>query len=454
MSGTIESRPASLRAILIIALPMVVSQASETINLFVDRLFLSRLGEAYLAGAMSGGLTAFTGFSLFAAAVGYVNAITAQYYGAQKYRRCARTAVQGIYASLILAPFTLLFLPLGYRLFLAVGHTQSQIILEYSYFRILIFGSLLVLLRNVFTGFFLGQGRSGIVMLANLAGMVINIPANFILIFGFAGVPALGIQGAAIGTLIGGGTSVLVFAAVYFSKKTDSIFRTRSTFRPDRELLHRLFRFGMPAGVETFLNVTAFNLFLQFMLSYGPDVAAAVTITMNYDMVAFIPMIGLSFAATAVIGQHIGGKDYEGAVTSTYVITRIAFVYAGAMMLLFILLPGQLVSIFTRGLNNPGTVIPLSITLLRMTALYTLADATQLVFAGALRGAGDTRFVMVASVIIHWIFAVTTFYLVKVVRIQPESMWGVFIFFVLILGAVMFLRFRGSQWRSIRLIEE
>ena len=77
MSGTIESRPASLRAILIIALPMVVSQASETINLFVDRLFLSRLGEAYLAGAMSGGLTAFTGFSLFAAAVGYVNAITA-----------------------------------------------------------------------------------------------------------------------------------------------------------------------------------------------------------------------------------------------------------------------------------------------------------------------------------------------------------------------------------------
>ncbi len=449
-----EKSPITYRFIFTIALPMVVSQASETINLFVDRLFLSYLGEASLSGAMSGGLTAFTAFSLFAAAVGYVNAIVAQYYGAGKFRRCARTTVQGLYASVLLSPLILLFLPLGHKLFTSVGHSPEQISLEYAYFRILISGSFLVLVRNVFTGFFLGQGRSGIVMIANLTGMAVNIPANYLLIFGKAGVPALGIEGAAIGTLVGSGVSVLVFSFFYFSKKTDSRFFTRSVFRPDRELFLRLLRFGMPAGIETFLNVTAFNLFLQLMLSYGSDVAAAVTITMNYDLVAFVPMIGLSFAATAVVGQKIGAADYPGAVRSTFMILRMSFIYAGAMILLFVFLPGPLVSIFTSGLTSPEAVIPLSILLLRMAAIYTLADATQLVFAGALRGAGDTRFVMRASVIIHWIFTGTSFVLVKIIQISPQTMWGIFIFFIITLGVIMFLRFRSNRWQSIRLIEE
>ncbi len=452
-----EQKPArsyvSYRSIFTIALPMVVSQASETINLFVDRLFLSSLGEASLAGSMSGGLTAFTAFSLFAAAVGYVNAIVAQYYGAGKYRRCARTAVQGIYASLLMAPLILLFLPLGHLLFTVVGHSAEQISLEYTYFRIIISGSFLILIRNVFTGFFLGQGKSGVVMLANLAGMIVNVPANYLLIFGKAGLPAMGIAGAATGTLIGSGTSALVFFLYYISKTTNDRFLTRTVFRPDKELFLRLLRFGMPAGVETFLNVTAFNLFLQLMLSYGSEVAAAVTITMNYDLVAFVPMIGLSFAATAVVGQKIGAADYPGAIRSSYMIMRISFVYAGSMILLFLLLPRPLVTIFTSGLSNPETVIPLSILLLRMAALYILADAVQLVFAGALRGAGDTRFVMQSSVIIHWLFAGCAFLLVKIIKISPQAMWALFILFVMSLGLIMFLRFRSNRWQSIKLIE-
>jgi MATE family, multidrug efflux pump len=445
----------TLRSILAIALPMVVSQASETIMLFADRLFLSRIGEAYIAGAMSGGLTFFTVVSLFAATVGYVNAIAAQYYGAGRLDRCAQTAAQGFYASFLLYPLLIPLMPLVRGFFVLVGHTEIQVLLEYTYFRILMYGALLVLIRNVFTGFFLGLGRSRIVMLANMAGMAVNIPANYILIFGAFGVPAMGIRGAAIGTIIGSATIVTVFASVYFGPKIRGLYNTHRSFALIPSLLFRLLRFGLPSGVETFLNVAAFNVFLQLMHSYGTDVAAAVTITLNYDMVAFIPMIGLSFAATAIIGQRVGAKDYEGAVASTSLILKIAYSYAATMMLLFLFATRPLITLFTSGIPNAGeTIIPLGIVLLRLASLYTLADATQLVFAGALRGAGDTRFVMKISVALHWLFAAAAFLLIKVLAVTPTLMWIFFITFVLCMGLVMMLRFRGGRWRSIVLIED
>lgn len=449
-----KTRPVRLRTILSIALPMIISQASETVMLFVDRLFLSRLGEAYIAGAMSGGLSSFTMIALFSSTVGYVNAIVAQYYGAGKPERCAQTAVQGFYASLIFFPLILPFLPLMRRFFIAVGHSEIQVLLEYSYFRILMFGSLLVLLRHVFTGFFLGLGRSRIVMVANLSGMLINIPANYLLIFGGLGIPSLGIQGAAIGTLIGSATINIVFTCFYLSRRFRDRYQTHRHWAFQRELFGRLVRFGFPSGVETFLNVLAFNFFLQMMLSYGTDVAAAVTITMNYDMVAFVPMIGLSFAATAIIGQRVGAKDYEGAEASTYLTLKLAYLYAGVMMCLFIFATKPLISVFTAELAGAEErILPLGMVLLRLAALYTLADATQLVFAGALRGAGDTRFVMLLSVVMHWIFAILSLYLIKVVEVSPVQAWFFFIAFVLTMGGAMFLRFRSGRWRSISVIE-
>ena len=452
--SAMQTTAPSLRTIMAIALPMVVSQASETVMLFADRLFLSRLGEAYIAAAMSGGLSFFTLASLFAATVGYVNAIAAQYYGAGRLERCAQATTQGFYASLLFYPLLLPLMPLMRRFFLIVGHSELQVLLEYSYFRILVYGSLLMLLRNVFTGFFLGLGRSRVVMAANLTGMAINIPANYVLIFGAFGIPAMGIRGAAIGTVIGSGTIVLVFALVYFGPALRKLYRTHLEFAFRPELFGRLIRFGMPSGIETFLNVMAFNIFLQLMHSYGTEVAAAVTIAFNYDMVAFIPMIGLSFAATAIIGQRVGARDYDGAVASTRLTLKIAYTYAAAMMLLFLFATRPLITLFTSGIANADArIIPLGIVLLRLAAIYTLADATQLVFAGALRGAGDTRFVMLVSVVLHWIFACVAFVLIKVVRVSPTTMWLFFIAFVLVIGVTMLLRFRSNRWQLIKLIE-
>jgi MATE family multidrug resistance protein len=443
----------TLNRLLSIALPMVVSQASDSLMMFVDRVFLSRVGELHLAASMAGGLTMFMLSSFFVGTVGYVTAIVAQYYGAGRYEQCGEATFQSILVALACYPLLLALSPLVRYLFLLAGHAPRQIELGYLYFQTLIFGSVFLVLRYALAGFFLGVGRTTVVMVSNLVGMWINIPINYVLIFGKLGFPAMGLQGAAIGTIAGNATIFGILLSFYLRGANREQFATgRSTgFRPP--IMGKLLRFGVPAGFEMFLSVTAFNLFVQFMHSYGTVVAAAVTITFNWDIVAFIPMLGMSYATTALVGQNIGAGDREEARRSTYVALRVAWVYSGTMVLLFVFGTRFLVGAFSSGFGaNASRIASLAMVMLRLAALYTLADSAQLVFTGALRGAGDTRWVMRTSIGLHWIFSGIAVFMIRFVKADPVTVWLVFIFFVVGLGLVMFLRFRGGKWREIEMI--
>jgi MATE family multidrug resistance protein len=434
---------------------MIASQASETVMLFVDRLFLSRLGKVAIAASMSGGLSAFVFTSFFAGIVGYTNAVVAQYYGAGRPQRCVETAAQGVYLSFAFFPLILLLTPLVGRFFAVMGHSPEQIEMEFTYFRILILGGVFILLRQVLVGFFLGIGESKAVMIANLTGMFVNVPLNYVLIFGKLGFPALGIRGAAIGTVAGTFTIFVILFLRYLRHRYYQKYEGGGRWRLRYDGLRRLIRFGLPAGTELFLNVFAFNLFIQLMHGMGPDVAAAVTITFNYDMVAFVPMLGLGIAVTALVGRQMGGGNPEGAARATYLALRVGYGYAAVMMLLFVFGAGPLVGVFTGGIDpNERELVALATAMLRLAAVYTLADITQLVFSGALRGAGDTRYVMLISVIIHWLLAAGALVLIRVVQAPPLSVWIFFISFVIVLGAAIYLRFRSGGWRKLKVIEE
>ncbi len=445
--------PAMLRRLLSIAFPMIISQTSETVMLFVDRLFLSRVSKLHLAAAMSGGLANFTVASLFVGVAGYVNAIVAQYYGAKQPEHCARAVSQAIFFSFTAVPVLLGVSIVIPTFFEWMGHDPEQIPLETTYARWLLAGAIILLLRHALTGFFLGIGRTRIVMLSNIAAMFVNIPLNYVLIFGVMGFPELGMVGAAIGTLGGGLTAMLILLGAYLSKRMDAMYGTRSAWRFDIAMFKRLLRFGTPAGIEIFLNLLAFNLFVQLMHGYGAEVAAATTIAFNYDIVSFIPMLGLGVATTALVGQYIGANDPEGARKTALLALRVGWIYSGAMMVLFFIAARPLVALFASGFEDTGAVSELARTMLRLVGLYVVADSTQLVFAGALRGSGDTAWVMRASALLHWIFAAVVVVLIGVVGAPPLVVWGFFIAFVLTLSLAMFLRFRSGKWTKFRIID-
>lgn len=444
----------TLKHMLAIALPMIVSQASETVMLFMNRWFVSNLGADHIPASMIGGLTQFVFTSFFTGITGYVNALAAQYYGARREGRCVEAASQGFWLSLGFYPLLLLLIPVGRLLFVWAGHSPAQVALEFSYYRILMAGSFLFLIQSVVTGYFVGRGQTRVVMIANALGILVNVPLNWCLVLGNLGFPRMGIEGAAIGTMCGTLFIVLILMGSYFLGSGYRRYGGLRSWRPQKDLLGKLLRFGLPAGAESFINVFAFNVFVLLMDSYGPQVAAAVTITFNYDLVSFIPMLGIGSAVTAMVGQCMGAGNPAGARRAAFLGLRVAYGYVGIMVVLFVAGAPYLVRFFSRGFTEAdAAIIPLAETLLRLAAIYLLADATQVIFSGALRGAGDTRWVMLLSGALHWTMATGALVFIKLLALPPVAVWIFFICFVVSMGVSMFLRHRGGKWESIRLVE-
>jgi MATE family multidrug resistance protein len=449
-----NTNSSTLKRLLIIAVPMVISQASDTIMMFADRLFLSRLGGEYLAASMSGGLTELMLSFFFIGTIGYVTAIVAQYYGSGQKEKCAEATFQAVVLAVISYPVILALSPLAKFFFTAVGQSSLQVELAYTYFQTLIFGIVFLVLRHALAGFFIGIGRTRVVMIANAAGMFVNLPLNYILIFGKLGLPAMGLRGAAIGTIGGNFVIFLIMLVFYLRRSNREEFSTHRALIVQSGILKTLLKFGIPAGIEMFLNIAAFNLFVQTMYTYGSQVAASVTVAFNWDNVAFLPMIGMGHAVTALVGQNIGAGDLSEARKTTYTGLRTAWIYSFIMLILFIFGARLLVGVFLPGGDAVnGEVSTMAVTMLRLASLYILADSAQIVFVGALRGAGDTRWVMVVSAGLYWIFAAVAVFLIKVVKVEPVTAWLCFISFLILLSLSMFLRFRGGRWTRINLIE-
>jgi MATE family multidrug resistance protein len=218
-------------------------------------------------------------------------------------------------------------------------------------------------------------------------------------------------------------------------------------------MIRRLVRFGFPAGVEQILNVAAFTFFLEFMHSYGASTAAAVTVAFNWDIVAFIPMMGMGAAVTSVVGTCIGAGDLERARRTARVALMAAWSYSGCMLILYVSCAPALAGLILRGAPGGEAAMPLAVTMIRMMSFYTLADSVQIVFSGALRGAGDTHAVMRISVALNWAFAGLSYALIRILRVDPVAVWAVYILFVVLWGLAMFLRYRFGRWKDIRLIE-
>lgn len=446
--------PGGVPELLAIAFPMIISQACETLMMFVDRLFLARLGPEYMSAAMGGGLTAFMFVTFLVGLIGYSNALVAQFLGSDRTSKCAGVVAQSLMISIAGYPLVLAAIPAGHLLFRVSGIAPEQLAPQQAYFDLLMFGTVVGLARHCLASFFSGIGRTRIVMLSAMVAMVVNITANYLLIFGIAGFPAMGIRGAAIGTILGSAAGLSVLAGLYFSRAYRSAYGVVTALRFDPDIMKKLLRYGSPTGLEFLLNILAFNMLIMTFHSYGVNVAAAVTIAFNWDMVSFIPLIGVNIGVTSLVGRYMGANDPDTAQCATMSGLKIALAYSAITFTAFGLLPGPLVSVF----RSPGAetqfdlIAPLAIYMVRLISVYVFANAVSIVFGGALRGAGDTFWAMCVSVTGHWLLAGVAIFMTRVLGAEPRVAWAVAVFLILGIGAALYLRYHTGKWRTMRVV--
>lgn len=443
---TIEKE--TLRELLTIAYPMVVSQGAFAVMIFTDRYFMSLLSPTHMAASLGGGVASFFCMSLFIGILSYANALVAQYYGKKELEKCTRVVTQGLILCLGFVPMLLV---IGYfvgSLFSFMGHTAELEILERKYFYILIFGSGIGLVKTCFASYFAGIAKTRAVMIADTLGVTINIPLTYALIFGVWHFPELGIEGAAYATIISSMVSLGIFMAFYFQRGHRSRYYVDQSLKFDRGILNRYIRLGVPSGIEMFLNVAAFNLFLLMFQSYGVVEAASAAIVFNWDIVSFVPMIGLNVAIISMVGRFVGENNLDRMREVMLSGFMIGLGYSSILAVLFVVFREPLVAVFLVDSPHSEGILHLSMFMMLGLASYVMADAIILITGGILRGAGDTRWLMWVSILLHWLMLLIQYFVIKVLGMGPKTAWLVFVATILVTALYYLLRLRGGKWRT------
>ena len=249
------------RRILKVSMPLVLSLGATTIMEFTDRLFLARYSLDAIAAATPAGIMALLAMTIFIGTTSYVSVFVAQYTGQGRPEMVGRAVWQGIYVALL---GTVVLGGLAFwaeDIFALAGHSAEIQGLESIYFRTLCLGAGIQLAGGAFGGFFTGLGRTRVVMLANMAGMLVNIPLDYCLINGIGPFPEMGIFGAGVATVLGWGviTAILWIA---MRRGEHARFRLGTDRRLRLDLWLRLMRYGLPSGMEFFLDIFAFTVFI------------------------------------------------------------------------------------------------------------------------------------------------------------------------------------------------
>ncbi|MBQ6223726.1 MAG: MATE family efflux transporter, partial [Campylobacter sp.] len=448
---TAKDEQGSIKLLLKIALPLIITTSSQSIMQFVDRMFLAWYSADTLAACLPAGLMSFALISFFMGTCGYTSVFVATYYGQKRYARLSVALWQGVILGAISGLIIAALTPVGSYIIMSSNHDSAIKVLEREYFTILcLFGGFAVI-NNALAGFFTGQGKTAITMVVNLIGNIINVVLNYGLIFGKWGLPELGIRGAAWSTIIGSLCVSAMFLSIIFSPKINKKFKIGQLFGFNKEAALRLIKYGIPNGFGFFVDIFSFSVFAFFTGNIDKISLAASNIVLTLQSISFMPMLGLAISAQILMGQYVGRKQPEYGIKSTYNALKL-----GAGYLIFIVFTFLVFSDFWLGMfagkdvgAQMAAIIKQAKPLLYLLCVFVWGDLIFLCFGDAIRGAGDTKFHMKAMVFCSILLVIGSYIIVDILNLGIMMAWGWIVFYAWITGLIMMWRFLSGRWRNI-----
>lgn len=450
-------QPGGYRDVLSISLPLMVSMSATTVMEFTDRVFLAHYSVDAIAAALPGAITSFLAICFFMGTAAYFNVFVAQYYGYGSLPKVGAAVWHGIYFSM---SATLILSGLYFvapHLFQWAGHPEAVRQLEISYFRILVMGGGIHVLGIALGCFFTGRGKTRPVMVVNIFGAMVNIPLDYALINGVWFFPELGIVGAGLATVTCWTLVTGLYIVLIFNRRNIKVYGLWREKSLDPGLIKRLMRFGLPAGVQFFLEIFAFTFFIFMVGRIGKVELVATNVAFSLDTLAFLPIMGLATSVSALVGQAVGKQHPSDGARITTSALQISMSYMAAVALLFILAPHWLVDLFrTRDISPAeyGPTKEMGVMLLRFVALYTIFDSLGMIYCGAIKGAGDTTFAMCAMGVCGLVvLVIPTWLLIEHGNANIYVAWAFATTYVCSLTIVFWWRYRQGKWRKMNVIE-
>ncbi len=448
------NQPAGGREVLRIALPMIVSTLSWAVMMFIDRVFLLWDSQPAVAASLPAAMVFFAVVCLPLGICGYTNAFVSQYFGAGRPERIGPAVWQGVWVALAATPFMLAVVPLAPTIFAVADHAADVQALEVEYFVILMYGAGFMLVGEALQGFFTGRGLTKTVMVVTALAAGVNIVLDYLWIFGYGGFPAMHIAGAAWATNVAYAFKAVALLVLMLRHDVRERYAT-TRCRWDGALAARLLRFGTPSGLQMVCEVMGFTIFMLYLGRLGESELAATNLAFNISSFAFMPVFGLGIATVTLVGQRLGQDRDDLAARATWSACVLAVIYMAILSTFYVVVPDVLLFLYFHGrtVENEAELREMAVVLLRYVAAYNLLDALGIVLISALKGAGDTRFVLYVTLLMAGLLTVGSWLAVGPLRAGLHGCWWLVVAWVWIVGVVYFARFRQGRWRQMRVIE-
>lgn len=449
--------PASrLGTLLRLAWPVVLARATQAVIGFCDALFVAPLGERPLAAVTTGAMNSYAFIILPMGTAFILQSFSAQLRGRGDLEAVRRYAWYGLFLAVAAAVIAVGAIALVPRAVGALGY-EPEVASDMSLYlsiRLLSVGG--VVGTEALGNWYGGLGNTRLAMVAGIVAMVANVVGCYVLVQPHFGLPGYGVAGAGWASVFASwlGFSVLLLAFLGgrgFEALRGPVGRLRGSE------FWRVLRFGLPNGVNWFLEFAAFVMFINVVVAHlGTTALAAFNVVMQLNSLAFMPTFGLASAGAILVGEAIG----RNARDEVWPILRMTTVVAASWMvsvgLVYFTVPDVLLGLFrASGDTQNAELLTIGAKMLGLAAFWQLFDAFGMTFGEALRAAGDTTWTMVARIVLAWVvFTPLAWTAVLLLGGGVTTVMLALIAYLALIALTVSLRFASGRWRTIELVPE
>ncbi len=410
-----------IRPTLALAGPVVVAQVAQMSMSFIDTVMVGRLGAFDLAAAALGSSAFYPVTIVCLGILSAIGPMVAQAFGAGDHEDAGRSLRQGLWLAGLLSIPAVFLLRHADSFLESVGLDPAATRLSKSYLEAVSWGVPGLFLFAALRNFLEALSRPRVVMAMTFLGVTLNVSANYTLMYGKLGFPALGLQGCGIATALVHWTMAAGLFLYLRAQKDLADFRLFADLgRPNLARFRDLLRIGWPIGVAQGLESGIFAATAFLMGLLGVEVLAAHQIALQCAAFTFMVPLGVSIAAAVRVGQAVGRRDPEGAARAGYCGVFLGACFMSVAALAFLTVPRPIISLFLdAAVAENAPVVRISVRLLAAAALFQIFDGIQVTAMGALRGLKDTKVPMLIALFSYWGIGIATGWLLAF-----EAGWG------------------------------
>jgi putative MATE family efflux protein len=436
------------RAILLLAIPMVLEMVMESLFAVVDIFWVAHLGSDAITAV---GLTESMLAPVFSIAMGIsmsTTAMVARRVGEKDRKGAAVAAVQaialGILVSVSVGIAGVTFAP---HLLALMGASPDVVTIGHRYTSIVLGGCICILMLFLNNAIFRGAGDPAIAMRVLWLSNLINLVLDPCFIFGLGPFPRLGVAGAAVATTTGRGIGVLYQFWVLF-RGSGRVRLTPALMRIDPPIMFRLLRVSVTGILQFAVAHTSWLALVRIVSTFGSQAVAGYTIAIRVIIFAILPSWGLSGAAATLVGQNLGAKRPDRAEKAVWRTGFYNMLFLGGVGLVFITIPERIIGIFTMD----AQVAPYAVDCLRIVSFGNMAYAYGMVMVQSFNGAGDTVTPTVVNIFCYWLFEIPLAYvLANHLHRGPDGVFAAIPIAELMIALLGTMLFRRGRWKTKRI---